>query len=187
MHAQALRPETDLDLQSTPCDADLFSRVGVFLPIVPPPAAAERGQFVTLSYAVPGTPFVVHRSAAGVAERRWRPEFNDSQQLTLNLSRGSRQVSRFIPSSCSAFMNARIRSVFNGTALTRNAALHMMEHGLLYLGDLTKLTQYDLLPRLGRYASMLPEIERKLFEVGLSLDSLAPWWCRPRDYYHQSR
>ncbi len=93
-------------------------------------------------------------------------------------------ISRAIAPRYAIFMNMTVCSFFGRSRSLRGAAEHLARRGILYLGDMTRMTAGEIrfhLPASQR--ALADEFERRLGAIGLALNAKAPWWERPRDYY----
>ena len=168
-----------MGVRLTACPDDLFSHAGI-----PLWTASARARAIAV-HCLPSGRFLAVYSCTPSDAQPNPTSLPDVNQLCLPL--GDSRISTLVPSTCRLFLNARLRTLFNETALLRRAVAHLIGQGLLYVGDLVPLGHHELLPRLGRHARALPALESKLAMMGLTLASVAPWWHRPGNYYRLQR
>lgn len=173
---------TPLQTQAFACPTDdvddLFACAGIRLVDCPSPRGSGREAWRPIA----GSPFKVWRNV----DHTLRPYADDSRRQPL-LDFPPAGPVRLIPKRLSAFLNADIRTVLVASFRDRAAAAHLARQGIHYLGDLTLMSPFELLPRLGPNAAAFEAIEEALASVGLALQGQAPWWRRPLNYYARAR
>lgn len=161
---------------------DLFERAGISLVDVRPPQRTEDAQARFVVTRISGTLLTLHTNvrlySPAKGSERCRPV-----QLHLDLRASAANVTRCIPQSHSAFMSMRVTSYFADSKDLYPAAQQLVRVGVLYLGDVARMTSGETATALGRFAGKLDSLLRELQDVDIHPRSSAPWWARPTDFY----